>query len=80
MNDQQYITGTITDVRNYQQSQAYYQMGSVRPELDLNYLKTLPGMLKCICIVSVFILKKNDVPKRSTFISMKWACLFSHFG
>ncbi|CAG9529884.1 unnamed protein product [Cercopithifilaria johnstoni] len=55
MNDQQYITETIADARDYQQSQAYYQMEIVKPELDLNYLKTLPGMLKCMCITLDFI-------------------------
>uniref|UniRef100_A0A0R3RUM1 MARVEL domain-containing protein n=1 Tax=Elaeophora elaphi TaxID=1147741 RepID=A0A0R3RUM1_9BILA len=55
MNDQQHITETDTDIRNYQQSQAYHQTEIVKPELDLNYLKTLPGMLKCICITVDFI-------------------------
>lgn len=57
MNNQQLITELTTDVHNYQQPEAYYQMEIVKAKLDLNYLKTLPGMLKCICIVSIFILK-----------------------
>lgn len=51
MNDQRYITETI-DVHDYQQSQVYCPMEITKPELDLNYLNTLSGMLKCICIVS----------------------------
>ncbi|EFO25899.1 synaptophysin/synaptoporin family protein [Loa loa] len=55
MNDQRHITGTITDVCDYQQPQAYYHVEIMKPELDLNYLKTLSGMLKCICITLDFI-------------------------
>ncbi|KAK6106316.1 putative integral membrane protein [Brugia pahangi] len=51
MDDHHYIMETITDLRDHQQQQVYYQM---KPELDLNYLKTLPGMLKCTCIILDF--------------------------
>ncbi|VDK73782.1 unnamed protein product [Litomosoides sigmodontis] len=52
---QQYITETVTDACSYQQAQAYHQIDGVGPELDLNYLKTLPGMLKCMCITLDFL-------------------------
>uniref|UniRef100_A0A8R1Y5K2 MARVEL domain-containing protein n=1 Tax=Onchocerca volvulus TaxID=6282 RepID=A0A8R1Y5K2_ONCVO len=50
--EEQCIMQTITDVSDEQQPQANYQKKIVKPVFDLDYLKTISGMLKCICIVS----------------------------
>ncbi|KAM3721092.1 Plasmolipin [Dirofilaria immitis] len=55
MDNERHITQTIIDVHDYQQPEVNYQMQIVKPELDLNYLKTLSGMLKCICITLDFV-------------------------
>uniref|UniRef100_A0A915PP59 MARVEL domain-containing protein n=1 Tax=Setaria digitata TaxID=48799 RepID=A0A915PP59_9BILA len=53
--DSRQETEANTDNYRYQQTQSNYQIEIVKPELDLNYLKTLPGMLKCTCITLDFI-------------------------
>ncbi|OZC12655.1 hypothetical protein X798_00286 [Onchocerca flexuosa] len=50
MDDEQYIMQTIIDVSDDQQSQTNYQKKIVKPVFDSDYLKTISGMLKCICI------------------------------